>query len=124
MLSEAIVIAALGLIGSIVAALVASRAQARTTATGLYIELCKAQQERIGQLLQQVRTNEAEITRLREAVINATARIAELESQNKHLAADLIAAQKRIEVLEAENESLRRAPKSTGKGPIAKRSAA
>ena len=111
-LSEGIIIAIVGLLGSILAAVFASRAQARTTAAGLYAELCKAQQTRIGQLMEQMHNNEQEIERLRTIVTSATARITELESRNRQLETDLTAAQSRIESLESENENLRQTLKS------------
>jgi chromosome segregation ATPase len=119
--TEAIIVAALGIIGSVIGAIVASRAQARTTATGLYVELCKAQQERIGQLVQQIRSNEAEVERLRGVVTSATARITELESRNTQLQVDLTVAQGRIASLESENDSLRQTLTAMQKKPTTPR---
>lgn len=102
-----IVIAIVGLLASVGAAIVASRGQARVTAEGLYKELCKSQQERIAQLVTQIEGNEREIRELQTQVIAAQTRIAQLEGESQRKDARIMEQGQRIKALEAENVTLR-----------------
>lgn len=115
--TEAVIIALIGTVASIVAAIVASRAQARVTATGLYVELCKSQQERIAQLTAQIKGNEAQIKVLSEGALEDRQRIDLLEADNKRLQGSLSAANGRIATLEEENQNLRNMIKLLQKKP-------
>ncbi len=98
---EAIIVAVIGLLASIGAALIAGREQARTTSVTLYTELCRGQQLRIDQLGRRLSENEAEIETLR-------LRIKMLEDENAAMRAENQALQLRVQELERENESLMR----------------
>lgn len=102
MTEPTIIIAAIGLIASVIAALIASKAQTRSTSTALYAELCKGQQARIDQLTKRVVENEAqieslqaELCSLREERERLEKRVAELERENASLRAQIEALEKR-----------------------------
>jgi chromosome segregation ATPase len=118
MLTEAVVIAIVGVLGSIAAAIIASRRQARTTASGLYTELCKSQQGRIAQLTEQIEGNEREIRELQASLITAQTAIAEIRGEKERLAARVAELERENTELRAQIEALqkRRGTKATGAG--------
>ena len=118
MLTEAVVIAIVGVLGSIAAAIIASRRQARTTASGLYTELCKSQQGRIAQLVAQLDNNEREIRELQAALIQAQTAIAEIRGEKERLANRVTELERENAELRAQIEALqkRRGAKATGAG--------
>jgi chromosome segregation ATPase len=118
MLTEAVVIALIGTLASVIAAVIASRQQARTTASGLYTELCKSQQGRIAQLVQQLDNNEREIRELQAALIQAQTAIAEIRGEKERLANRVTELERENTELRAQIEALqkRRGTKATGAG--------
>ena len=82
-MSVELIIAAVGIAGSIAGALIAARAQGRKTATEMYTQLCEAQQKRLDQLTRRIEDLETENDKLR--VENA--RIPALEGEVQRLKA-------------------------------------
>ena len=106
-LTEAGIIAALTVLGSIIVAYVGyrtSRAQMRVdvrkTADALFAELCEKQQRRIDQLQQHLERNEDEIERLQAELTRAQCQIAEMVGERERL-------EGRVSELERENADLK-----------------
>ena len=106
-ITEAGIIAALTVLGSIIVAYVGyrtSRAQIRSdmrkTADTLFAELCEKQQRRIDQLQQHLEHNEQEIARLHTALAQAQCQIAEMMGERERL-------EGRVAELERENADLK-----------------
>jgi len=91
-ITEDIIMAALTVIGSVVAALIAARSDAKRTAEAMYTQLCDDQQSRIQQLQSRLDKNEQELERLR-------AELVALRQEN-------ITLRNRVRVLEDERAEL------------------
>ena len=106
-MSTEIIIAAIGVVASVITAMIASRSQARTSAANLYVELSESQQKRIAALTAQLENNERRIAELQTALITAQTRIAALEGESKRKDEKIEEQELRIQALEAENVQLR-----------------
>ena len=103
-----IIIAAIGVIASLGAAIVASRAQARTSAASLYTNLCADLLKERADLVERLNSNEAEIRKLQCALIEAQTAIAEIKGEKERLAARVTELERENTDLKAQIEALQR----------------
>jgi len=95
-ITEGIIIAALGLVASILGSVITARRDAKKTAANMYAQLCQDQQKRIEQLQARLDKNEQELERMqaelatmREENTKLRNRVRALEDERAELLAEI-----------------------------------